>query len=127
MSNDPSQPRVLTEAERARLNSLRNQIQAELPDLVVRNQLRADAREEPTLSGALRKAVYESHRPLHQIARDAGIEPTLLDEFLTGERNLLSDAMNRLAKAVASSRCLELRHSRLLQDGIVGRWALAQI
>jgi hypothetical protein len=101
MMNSPSsRARELTDAERVRLNSLREQIQAELPELVARNQLRAVAREESTLSGALRRAVYESRRPLHQIAREVGIEPKFLDEFLTGERNLLSDVMNRLAKAV---------------------------
>ena len=100
MSTDSTPQRVLTDAERARLASLREQIRAELPDLVARNQLRAEAREEQTLSGGLRKAVYQSRRPLHQIAREAGIEAQHLDEFLTGERNLLSDVMNRLAKAV---------------------------
>lgn len=100
MTNSTSQPRDLTDAERARLNELRAIVQAEIPDLVARNQLRAEARNEATLSGALRRAVHDTRRPLHHIAREVGIEATHLDEFLTGERKLFSDAMDRLAKAV---------------------------
>jgi hypothetical protein len=99
-ANSTPNRRQLTDVERTRLESLRQQVQAELPDIVARNHLRAEARQEPTLSGALRRAVHDSRRPLHHIAREIDIPPEHLDEFLTGERNLLSDAMNRLAKAV---------------------------
>ncbi|HEX5102639.1 MAG TPA: hypothetical protein VFV87_02435 [Pirellulaceae bacterium] len=90
----------MTDAERDRLTALRAAVQAELPDLVARNQLREEARREPTLSGALRRAVRDSHRPLHHLAREIGVEAVQLDEFLTGERRLFSDVMDRLARAV---------------------------
>jgi transcriptional regulator with XRE-family HTH domain len=92
--------REMTNEERQRLAALREKIQQEIPDLVARNQMRDDARREASLSGALRRAVHSSNRPLTHLAREVGIEPTMLDEFLTGERNLLSEVLNRLAKAV---------------------------
>jgi hypothetical protein len=101
------QRRELTEPERARLSALRERIHAELPDLVARNQLREEARHEPTLSGALRRAVHESRRPIHQIAHEIGIPPQQLDEFLTGERNLFSDVIDRLAKSIGFSLPLQ--------------------
>jgi hypothetical protein len=100
MTTTPSQRRDLTDAERARLNALRSAVQGELPDLIARNQLRDEARKESTLSGALRRAVRDSRRPLHHIAQEIGVDAVQLDEFLTGERRLFSDTMDRLAKAV---------------------------
>src|SRR5687767_15716665 len=100
----PSPPpagRELTEEERQRLAALREKIKQELPDLVARNQLREEARREASLTGSLRRAVYASKLPITHLARQVGIEPTILDEFLTGERNLRSDIMDRLAKAVS--------------------------
>jgi hypothetical protein len=97
------QRREPTEHELARINALREKVHAELPDLIARNQLREEARQEPTLSGALRRAVHESRRPIDHIARETGIGPVHLEEFLTGERNLFSDVIDRLAKAVGFS------------------------
>jgi plasmid maintenance system antidote protein VapI len=101
--NKPTTPKMSrppTEEERLRLAALREKIKQEVPDLVARNQMREDARREPSLSGALRRAVHASKRPLTHLAREIGIEPTALDEFLTGERNLRSDIMDRLARSV---------------------------
>lgn len=89
--------RELTAGERARVQRLREQIAAELPDLVARDQLRHEAREEATLSGELRRAIHASPMPLTAIASQIGISPILLDEFLTGERTLRSDTLDRLA------------------------------
>jgi hypothetical protein len=89
--------RELTAAERTRLQQLRAQIATELPDLTARDQLRKEAREEATLSGDLRRAIHASAMSLSAIARQAGIDPILLDEFLTGERTLRSDVLDRLA------------------------------
>jgi hypothetical protein len=89
--------RDITDVERDRLRQLREQIAVELPELTVRDQLRFEARNEATLSGELRRAVHESPLPLSAIASQAGIEPMVLDEFLTGERTLRSDVMDRLA------------------------------
>lgn len=92
--------RPLTEAEKERLASHRARIAAELPDLVARDQLRKEARDEPTLSAELRRAIHASELPLSKIAAQAGISALHLDEFLTGERTLRSDIIDRLAQAL---------------------------
>jgi transcriptional regulator with XRE-family HTH domain len=59
-----------------------------------------EAHEESTLSGEIRRAVHASGVSLARIAAQAGITALQLDEFLTGERTLRSDALDRLATAV---------------------------
>lgn len=92
--------RPLTEAEQERLRQHRDQIAAELPELAARDQMRKDAREEATLSGELRRAVHGSDATLGEVAERAGISLLLLDDFLTGERTLRSDVMDRLAEVL---------------------------
>jgi len=92
--------RELTAEEQARLQRHREQIAAELPDLTARDRMRKEAREEATLSGELRRAVHASQLSLSVIATQAGIPPLALDEFLTGERTLRSDVLDRLAKVL---------------------------
>ena len=92
--------RDLTSEERQRLRKSQQRIAEELPDMVLRDQLRKDAREEATLSGELRRAVHRSDLSLALIAKKVGIEPLLLDDFLTGERTLRSDVLDRLANVV---------------------------
>jgi hypothetical protein len=89
--------RALTPDEAARLQQFREQISSELSDLTVRDHLRREAREEATLSGGLRRAIHASPLSLTDIARQIGINPIQLDEFLTGERTLRSDVIDRLA------------------------------
>jgi hypothetical protein len=89
--------RELTPAEQTRLLRHREQIAAELPDLANRDRMRKEASEEATLSGELRRAVHASPLSLSTIAERAGISPLALDEFLTGERTLRSDVLDRLA------------------------------
>jgi hypothetical protein len=89
--------RELTADEKERLRLDREQVAAELPDLAKRDQLRHEARAEATLSGELRRAVHASPLPLSAIAEQIGIAPLALDEFLTGERTLRSDVLDRLA------------------------------
>ena len=88
--------RQLAEAENLRLEQLRAEIARELPDLCARDRMRKEAQEESTLSGELRRAIHASAMPLSEIARRAGIAPLVLDEFLTGERTLRSDVLDRL-------------------------------
>ena len=45
----------------------------------------------------LRRAIHTSDLQLADIASKVGITPIMLDEFLTGERTLRSDVMDRLA------------------------------
>jgi hypothetical protein len=92
--------RELTTEEMERLKRNRELIANELPDLILCDQMRKEAKEEPTLSGELRRAIHGSSLDLAQIASQAGITPILLDEFLTGERTLRSDVMDRLAKVL---------------------------
>ena len=75
---------------------MREQIAKETPSLIERDQLRKDAREEATMSGQLRRAIIESALTLSAIAKQAGITPIFLDDFLTGERTLRSDVIDRL-------------------------------
>jgi len=89
--------RELTTAERQRLERHREEIARELPKMATRDQMRKEAREEATLSGQLRRAVHASELSLSVVADQAGITPLVLDEFLTGERTLRSDVMDRLA------------------------------
>jgi hypothetical protein len=92
--------RELTAAETERLEKYRGQIAQELPDLKMRDQMRQDARAEHTLSGELRRAIHESELSLAEIATRAGITPAVLDDFLTGERTLRSDVLDRLTSVL---------------------------
>ncbi len=65
-----------------------------------RDQMRKDARDERTLSGELRRAIHASDLSLAELAARAAITPAMLDDFLTGERTLRSDVMDRLASVL---------------------------
>ncbi len=92
--------RELTQTEKERLERERQQIAAELPELIDRDRLRKEARDEPTLSGELRRAVHASDLSLGTVAARAGVTSLVLDEFLTGERTLRSDVLDRLAQVL---------------------------
>lgn len=92
--------RELSAEEQQRLRRHREQVAAELPEMTARDQMRKQAREETTLSGQLRQAVHASQLSLSSIADQAGITPLVLDEFLTGERTLRSDVIDRLASVL---------------------------
>ena len=87
----------LSPAQQQRLRRQREQIASELPEMAARDQMRKEAREELTLSGQLRRAIHTSELSLSAIAAQAGITPLVLDDFLTGERTLRSDVLDRLA------------------------------
>ncbi len=92
--------RELTPAEQERLIRQREKIAEEMPEMTARDQMRKEAREEATLSGELRRAVHASELALSAIAAQAGITPLMIDDFLTGERTLRSDVIDRLADAL---------------------------
>jgi ribosome-binding protein aMBF1 (putative translation factor) len=92
--------RELTPSEEERLKQHRQQIAQELPDLQARDQMRNEARNETTLSGELRRAIHSSGLSLAEIAARVAVTPLVLDEFLTGERTLRSDVIDRLAGAL---------------------------
>jgi hypothetical protein len=89
---------TLTPAQKRHMKKVREEIARELPDLIHRNQLACDARKERTFSGALRRAIHEF--PLHpmKVAAKTGLTWSELDDFLTGEKSLPSDAIDRLVK-----------------------------
>src|SRR3990172_8227094 len=90
--------REQTPEEQSRLKQLREQVAQELPYLIQRDQLRKNAAEEDTLSGALRRAIHKDDVPITEIVRRAGISFEELDEFLTGEKTLPSSTLDKLVE-----------------------------
>lgn len=58
------------------------------------------AEAEPGFSGALRRAISHSQRPIAELSAAVAIEPQLLDAFRTGENTLPTDVVDRLADAL---------------------------
>lgn len=103
---DPSRS-ALSPEHLARVEQARQEISAELPDLVARESRMREAAEENTFSGELRRAIHRGDRDLISLAELAGTTPVHLSEFLAGDRTLRSDVLDRLvlvlgAKLVAS-------------------------
>ncbi|MHB1157853.1 MAG: helix-turn-helix domain-containing protein [Phycisphaerales bacterium] len=92
--------RTLTARQQAGVPRNRRRIDRELPELAAADQMRKEARDEPTFSGELRRAIHASSLSLADIAEQTGISPITLDEFLTGERTLRSDVLDRLTKGL---------------------------
>ena len=88
--------RELTEAERARWECARKEVESELPELIELGQRLERAAAEPTLSGQLRRAAHSSELSLTQIARKLQIAPATFSRFLAGEEPLPSDVLDRL-------------------------------
>lgn len=86
----------LTAAQQAQLQRNRRRIARELPELQARNQMSKEASEERTLSGDLRRMIQSSPLSLAEIAAQVRIPVLTLDEFLSGERTLRSDVLDRL-------------------------------
>src|SRR5882762_3179173 len=82
------------------LEKWRAQVADELPNLIRRNKLADEAMKEKTFSGRLRRAIHGFPRSPMRIAEAAGISWDDLDDFLTGEKPLPSDAIDRLVTAV---------------------------
>jgi transcriptional regulator with XRE-family HTH domain len=89
--------RQLTSAEQVRIQQSRGRIATGWSEMIARDQLRNEARMEATLSGGLRRAIHDSPLSLSALARHFRVDPMMLDEFLTGERTLRSDVLDRLA------------------------------
>lgn len=85
---------------RARWERAVKEVEQELPDLVELGDQMLEASAEDTLSGLLRRAIHRSRIGLAEIASDAGVPVGQLNEFLSGERTLRSDVMDRLAAIV---------------------------
>ena len=88
----------LSDEQIKQLRKDRELIAAELPDLIAKHQRLCDAAEERTPSGAMRRAIHASKILLDDLAALAETDMDTLDAFLTGERPLTSDVIDRLAK-----------------------------
>ena len=91
---------TLTPEQQARLERQRELIAGELPELNAQCEQLHEAMQEKTFSGELRRAIHQGGRPLSNIAAEAGITLDQLTDFLTGERTLRSDVLDRLTAAV---------------------------
>jgi len=87
----------LSDAITKRLRRSRALVAKELPELIAKDQRLHDAMHEPTTSGALRRAIHSSRILLPDLADRAQVDMDSLDAFLTGERPLSSDSIDRLA------------------------------
>jgi hypothetical protein len=86
----------LSEEKRAEIRRAQAQVKEELPELAKRLRMATEAAEENTFSGELRRAIHASGFHLNYIADRIGTTALVLDEFLTGERTLRSDVIDRL-------------------------------
>lgn len=89
---------TLDDALMKKLRRSRALIAKELPELIEKDQRLADAMRERTTSGALRRAMHASKILLPDLADRAQTDMDTLDGFLTGERPLTSDVIDRLTK-----------------------------
>jgi hypothetical protein len=87
----------LSDEKRAEIRRAQMQVKQELPELAKRLGMANEAAEESTFSGELRRAIHASGFHLNFIADRVGTTPIVIDEFLSGERTLRSDIIDRLA------------------------------
>ena len=97
---------AMTPELRERWERAKKETDNELPALHDLGERMREASAEDTLSGHLRRAIHCSPRELEDIAAAAGISPRELNEFLSGERTLRSDVLDRLAAAVGFPQSL---------------------
>lgn len=94
---------TLTPEQQVRLQQQREQIAAEQSQLQAKLERIHEAKQEPSLSGQLRLAIHRSGRLPTQLAAEAGITVQQLGDFLSGDRTLRSDILDRLTAAVGAS------------------------
>jgi hypothetical protein len=90
----------MTPELRERWERAKRATEAELPELQKLGEHMREAAREDTLSGHLRRAIHRSPHELADVAAAAGISLPELTEFLSGERTLRSDVLDRLAALV---------------------------
>src|SRR5260370_40306462 len=94
------------------LNRDRELIAAELPEATQRGERLHEAAAENTVSGHLRRAIHQSRRRLDAIARDAGISVESVCDWLSGDRALRPDVLDRLAQAAGADGRVPLTKGR---------------
>ncbi len=72
---------------------LREKIQAEFPPL-------RPVVVAPALSASLRNAIATSRKPIGQLAKEAGISPTMVTRFVAGNGDLRLAAADKLAQVL---------------------------
>jgi len=97
----------LPEEKQAQIRRAQTEIKVELPELAKRLRMATEAAAESTFSGKLRRAIHASGFHLNYVADRVGTTPIVLDEFLTGERTLRSDIIDRLAALLGCKLCRE--------------------
>ena len=90
--------REWTEEERLRWEAAVDETMRERPQLVEQGRQLHAAALENTLSGRLRQGVHASAMTLQEIAGALSISEDELAQFLTGERPLPSDVLDRLSQ-----------------------------
>lgn len=95
----------LSDEKRAQIRRAQAQVKEELPELAKRLRMANEAAAENTFSGELRRAIHASGFHLNYIADRVGTTPIVLDEFLTGERTLRSDVIDRLTALLGCTLC----------------------
>ena len=93
--------RIVDRLDAALMKNLRRSralIAKELPELIEKDQRLSDAMRERTTSGALRRAIHSSKILLPDLADRAQTDMATLAAFLTGDRPLASDIIDRLTK-----------------------------
>ena len=103
MSKTSANNFTLTPEQLARLQRQRELLAAEQPQLQAKLERIHEAKQEPSLSGQLRLAIHQSGRLITQIAAEAGITIQQLSDFLSGDRTLRSDVLDRLSAVVGGS------------------------
>ena len=88
----------LTDEQMEQWRKDRELIAEELPDLMAKHQRIRDAAQERSHSGALRRAIHSSKILLHELVSRASTDIKTLDAFLTGQKPLTSDVIDRLTK-----------------------------
>lgn len=94
---------TLTPEQEARLQKQREQIAAEKPRLQAKLERIHEAKQEPSFCGQLHQAIHRSGRFITQLAAEAGVTTQQLSDFLSGDRRLRSDVLDRLTAAVGAS------------------------
>ncbi len=84
----------LSPEEVARDEEIRRQVQQEFPPA------RSLSPPADSISETLKRAIRESGRPPQQVANEAGVSQALIDQFLSGRRDIPMIAADRLASVL---------------------------
>lgn len=87
--------RRLTPDEIAADHQVREHVAAEFPP-----RLQAARSHSSSLSELLKRSIRESGRSIDEIASEAGVSPSLLGNFLSGERDIHMTTADKLASSL---------------------------